>query len=135
MDDTHDKHKGDGKCHHRPTQSLFYHEHKDDIEIAQSILAKMFVVTFVFLIFVSAWKKLEEGTFPFNIGFMADIAYSKHKFGTPALALIITIFVSYTLIEFRRYLFRITEAKIKATMISFLDGHGLIRNIIPQNPK
>ena len=104
-DTPHHKENHQGQYHdHKHTQSLLYYNNKDMIDNIQNSLSTIVTMSLVLLIFISSWKNMEQGSFPFNIGILADIAYAKHKFGTPALALFITFVTMYTLIQIKYYM-------------------------------
>jgi hypothetical protein len=122
-------------CDHKPRQSVLFYENKEFLEKLQMWLYICLIVGFMFLILLSSWVNLEKGNFPFNIDFMADVAYSKNKFGTPMLALTMAFFAGLALLFGQRFLIGITQNKCYESLNEHLRVIGKIRKIKPQKPR
>ena len=123
------------ECDHKPIQSQLYYENKDMLKKAQVWLGGFVMGLFLLMIFLTSWIGLEEGKFPYNVDFMADIAYSKYRFGTPALALVITFILGVVLLQVRRFLMQFGTNKCYTSVTEHLQAQGKIRKIKPKPPK
>lgn len=121
-------------CDHCPVQSSLYANNEHLIDQIQTIVYVLVMVLFMALIFLTSWKNIEKGRFPYNIDFMADIAYSKHKMGTPMMALFMTFVAGVFFIFARRLFLKITEDKAYEKLVEKLKSWGKIRIIKPQKP-
>lgn len=126
-----EKHSG---YDHQPVQSSLYANNEERIDQLQSLLYMIVVVLFMVLIFLTSWKNIEQGKFPFNIDFMADIAYSRDRMGTPLVALMMTFVAGLMLVLMKRLFFQVTEEKIYQTLVKNLEGLGKIRSVNPIKP-
>lgn len=123
------------ECDHKPIQSELYYENKEVLKNAQSWIGGLVIVLFLVMIFLSSWIGIEEGQFPYNVDFVADIAYSKHRFGTPALALLFTFIFGVILLQVRRMLMDVTSNKCYEKVTEKLKANGKLRKIKSKPPK
>lgn len=121
-------------CDHCPIQSSLYANNEKLIDQILTIMYILLMMLFMGLIFLTSWKNIEKGKFPFNIDFMADMAYSKHKMGTPMMALFITFLAAVLFLFTRRLFLKVTEDKVYDKLMEKLKSLGKIRIIKPQNP-
>lgn len=122
-------------CDHKPIQSELYYDNKEMLKNAQTWIGGMVLFLILLMIFLSSWIGLEEGQFPYNVDFMADIAYSKYRFGTPVMALFITFVLGAILLQVRRFLIEITSTKCYEKVSEHLEANGKLRKIKPKPPK
>lgn len=123
------------KCDHKPIQSKLYYENKEILKETQSYLSYIALALILTVIFLTSWIGLEEGKFPYNVDFMADIAYSKYRFGTPAFALFITMVLGVIFLYTRRFLMQFGTETCYKTITEHLQAQGKIRKIKPKPPK
>ena len=70
-------------------KSEFYTKYKDDIHLVRDALNYAVIGLFVLAVATQSFINLEEGSFPFNTGFMARMAYRQDTPGDAMLALMI----------------------------------------------
>ncbi len=126
--------KEPGDCDHSPRQSELYATRAKDIEHFRDVLGFIVYGLFMILILLSSWINLEEGKFPFNVDFMADMAYAKRKFGNPALALFVGFLTGLLMVFGRLLVIRVTESKCYEALTADLERKGKLRKIKPHKP-
>lgn len=133
--DSEDDDEEEEECDHKPIQSELYYNNKEILQNIQFYTGFVVIGALLLMIFVSSWIGIEEGKFPYNIDFMADIAYSKNKVGTPTVALVITFIFGVILLQVRRKFMQLTSNKCYDVVNENLKASGKIRNIKPKPPK
>lgn len=129
-----DPRKLERNCDHSPIQSVLYNVHKSLLEDVQMLLVAIITIAIILLVFLTNWINIEEGRFPFNVSFVADMAYSKHKMGTPVAALLMVAFASITIVFGRRFIIGLTENSIYEKMMGYCKENGILRVVKPKAP-
>lgn len=120
---------------HVPVQSELYINNKERIKEINDILYVAIIVLFGIVVLLGSWKNLEEGKFPFNINFIADIAYANNKAGTPFIALVMVFFVGMIMYFGRIALLQVTETGLFNAVKDQLEKAGQLRVVHPVAPK
>lgn len=119
---------------HTPVQSHLYTNNKENIKGVQEMLYAMIIVLFASIVLIGSWVNLEEGKFPFNINFIADIAYAKNKTGTPIIALLMVFIMGMILYFGRLALLQVAEKGVVDTVKTHLNESGQLRLVRPISP-
>jgi hypothetical protein len=121
-------------AHHQPRQSETFAKNRKTLKRIRDVTGYIVLALVIFLTLLTSWIGLEEGAFPFNIDFVADIAYSRHRLGTPALALffvamaaVMVYWVQHTIVSF-------TRDGVSKTVESQFARMGKLRIVRPVEP-
>lgn len=87
---------------HVVEQSEFYNRHESEINLLASALNIAVLICIVGSVTVQSYINLENGKFPFNTGFLADMAYRADTAGDAGLALFVGVVVGLFLIFLKR---------------------------------
>lgn len=87
---------------HVVEQSEFYNRHESEIHTLSSALNIAVLVCIVGSVALQSYINLENGRFPFNTGFLADMAYRADTAGDAGLALFVGVVVGLFLIFLKR---------------------------------
>jgi hypothetical protein len=120
---------------HRPRQSWLYSQHAELIRRARDATGYTAMALFLLLVLLTSWINLEEGRFPFNVDVIADMAYSRRKWGTPATALGLVALAGVFAVVLRSLLLTNMEAGVYHAVEGNLRSAGRLRKVDPRPPK
>lgn len=87
---------------HVVEQSEFYNQHESEIHTLSSALNIAVLVCIIGSVTLQSYINLENGKFPFNTGFLADMAYRADTAGDAGLALFVGVLVGLFLVFLKR---------------------------------
>ena len=120
-------------CDHRPKQSEFFEKNGDLAKKVKSVMETGAMVLFLGVVLLASWINLEEGRFPYNISWVADVAYVNNKWGTPFFALVVTVVVGITLYFIRGAAISSVQDKCFKTVEDGLKQTGHVRKVEPKH--
>ena len=107
----------------------FFRKHEEAIVSTRDWAGFGISILLFIVIGLSTWIKLERGEFPFNVDFMAKVAYWRNAPGTPIIAFFVGFVLAVVLLFSRRKVVANVESSIGENVTGELERRGLLRNI------
>lgn len=114
--------------HHSP----FFRAYGCHIERARNILTYIGTGIMLLTLVLTIWINLEYGRFPFNVDFVASIAYHERQWGTPAIALFLGLVASVAFIALKTKCIEVIESGAQANVERSLAKWHRLKKIEPR---
>lgn len=107
----------------------FFREHETLIVSARDWMGVGISILLFGVIALSTWIKMERGEFPFNVDFIAKMAYWRTAPGTPLVAFLVGFVIAVVALMSRRKVVAKVEAGIGENVVGELEKRGHLRKL------
>lgn len=116
---------------YRPVQSAVYTRNRSLFAFIQWVLGNAALVAVGASVLLSAYIHLEEGQFPFNVSWVAKIAYEEKSWGTPLVALGAVAFTGVLLMGLRIIVIGAGQNAIYNMAEKHMEDKGTLKKVRP----